>query len=259
MVAGPLVLPGRYTALLCLVDVKHCVVYNVPSDDRIFDAQNANSTRSEEVLQPLRLGIYGGTFDPIHFGHVAVARDVFSVFKLSRVIFVPARQSPMRGPPIASARDRLAMVRLALGGTGEFGVSSIDVDRPAPSFMIDTVQHFLDEHPSAEMFVIIGADALADISSWRKLDELMDLAQIIAVPRSGFSMCVPSQVEAELVNARYRVHLHSMPKIDISASHVRALCARQSSISACVPPAVAKYVAAHQLYVNDQRGCSTPK
>lgn len=246
-------------ALLRLVGVTHCVVYNVPSDVRIFDAQDSTSTSSDEVLQSLRLGIYGGTFDPIHFGHLAVARDVFSVFKLSRVIFVPARQSPMRNAPIASARDRLAMVRLALDGTGEFGVSSIDVDRPAPSFMIDTIQHFLDEYPSAEMFVIIGADALAEISSWRKLDELMDLAQIIAVPRPGFSMCVPSQVEAELANARYRVHLHSMPTIDISASHVRTLCARQSSINTCVPPAVAKYVAAHQLYVNDQVGRSNPK
>ena len=241
----------RYTALLRLVGVTHCVVYNVPSDVRIFDAQNATSTSSEEVLQPFRLGIYGGTFDPIHFGHLAVARDVFSVFKLSRVIFVPARQSPMRDPPIASARDRL--------GIDDFRVSSIDVDRPAPSFMIDTIQRFLDEHPSAEMFVIIGADALAEISSWRKLDELMDLAQIIAVPRPGFSMCVPSQVEAELANARYRVHLHSMPTIDISASHVRTLCARQSSISTCVPPAVAKYVAAHHLYVNDQLRRSNPK
>lgn len=234
------------------------MVCNVLSDVRIVDTRGSTSTSSEEVLGPLRLGIYGGTFDPIHFGHLAVARDVFSVFKLSRVVFVPARQSPMRGPPIASARHRLAMARLAVGGTSEFGVSSIDVDRPAPSFMIDTIQHFLDEYPSAEMFVIIGADALLEISSWRKLDELMDLAQIIAVPRPGFPMRVPSQVEAERGNARYPVHFHSMPVIDISASHVRTLCARQRFIDTYVPVAVTQYVAAHQLYVNDKVVRSNP-
>ena len=107
-----------------------------------------------------RIGVYGGTFDPVHRGHLAVARSVREAFDLNRILFIPARQSPLRAPPLASANDRLAMVRRAIDGIPGFEVSAIDIERPGPSYMIDTLQGLAAQRPAAELFLILGADAV---------------------------------------------------------------------------------------------------
>ncbi len=94
-----------------------------------------------------RLGVYGGTFDPVHYGHLAVARSVREAFDLSHMLFIPARQSPLRDPPLASAQDRLEMVRRVIDGIPGFEASAIDVDRPGPSYMIDTLRILASERP----------------------------------------------------------------------------------------------------------------
>ncbi|MDE2903995.1 MAG: nicotinate (nicotinamide) nucleotide adenylyltransferase, partial [Chloroflexota bacterium] len=132
-----------------------------------------------------RLGVYGGTFDPVHCGHLAVARSVREAYDLSRILFIPARQSPLRDPPQASARDRLAMVRRAIDGMPGFEASAIDIDRPGPSYMIDTLTRLAGQHPRADLFLILGADAVAELPAWREADRILAAAQIIAVPRPG--------------------------------------------------------------------------
>ncbi len=199
----------------------------------------------------VRLGVYGGTFDPVHRGHLAVAWSVRQAFDLSRVLFIPARQSPLRAPPLAPARDRLAMVRRAIEGQPAFEASAIDIERPGPSFMVDTLQGLAAQHPRAEFFLILGADAMAELPAWRGADRILAAAQIITVPRPGHSPEIPPQVRALHPRADQRIHLHAMPPVDIAASQIRAHRAQGRSIDALAPPAVAEYIKARRLYAAD--------
>lgn len=198
-----------------------------------------------------RLGVYGGTFDPVHCGHLAVARSVREAFDLDRILFIPARQSPLRAPPLASAQDRLAMVRRAIDGLPGFEVSAIDIERPGPSYMVDTLQGLASQRPAAEPFLILGADALDELPAWRQAGRILAAAQIITVPRPGHSTEMPRKVLTLHPNADRRIHLHRMPPVDISASRIRAQCARGRPVDAWVPRSVAEYIAAHDLYADD--------
>lgn len=195
-----------------------------------------------------RIGVYGGTFDPVHCGHLAVARSVREAFDLSRLLFIPARQSPLRAPPLATAHDRLAMVRRAIKGLPGFEASAIDIERPGPSFMIDTLRGLATRRPSAEFFLILGADAVGELPAWRAADRILMAAQIIAVPRSGHSVEIPPDILALHPKADRRIHVHRMPPVNIAASRIRAHCAGGRPIDAWVPQVVAEYIAARELY-----------
>ncbi len=197
-----------------------------------------------------RIGIYGGTFDPVHRGHLAVARSVREAYDLKRILFIPARQSPLRAAPLASAQDRVAMVRQAIDGLPDFEVSAIDIDRPGRSYMIDTLKRLAVRHPGAEFFLILGADAVAELPAWRKTDRILAAAQIIAVPRPRHSTEIPPEVLALHPRADRRIHVHRMPPVDIAASQIRAVLAEGGSVDAWVPPAVAAYIAARNLYTS---------
>ena len=197
-----------------------------------------------------RIGVYGGTFDPVHLGHLSVARSVREAFDLKRILFIPARQSPLRDPPLASARDRLAMVRQAIDGLPDFDVSAIDIERPGRSYMIDTLKRLAVQHPGAELFLILGADAVAELPAWREADRILAAAQIIAVPRPRHSTEIPPEVLALHPKAARRIHVHRMPPVDIAASRIRAFRAEGASVAAWVPPAVAAYIAARSLYTS---------
>lgn len=198
----------------------------------------------------LRLGVYGGTFDPVHCGHLAVARSVREAFDLGRVLFIPARQSPLRAPPLASATDRLAMVRRAIEDEPTFEASTIDIERPGPSYMVDTLQGLAARRAGAELFLILGADALRDLPAWRQADRILAAARIIAVPRPGHATEIPPEVLALHPNAARRIHLHRMPPVDIAASRIRRLCAQGRAIDRVAPQAVAAYIAARRLYAS---------
>ena len=197
-----------------------------------------------------RLGVYGGTFDPVHRGHLAVARSVRKSFDLDCVLFIPARQSPLRTPPLASPNDRLAMVCRAIEGEPGLEGSAIDVERPGPSYMVDTLMDLASQRPAAELFLILGADALDELPAWRQAGRILAAAQIIAVPRPGHSTEIARKVLALHPQADERIHLHRMPPVDISASRIRDLCARGQPVDAWVPRAVADYIAAHGLYAH---------
>ncbi|MCY3749321.1 MAG: nicotinate-nucleotide adenylyltransferase [Chloroflexi bacterium] len=195
-----------------------------------------------------RLGVYGGTFDPVHLGHLSVARSVREAYDLSRVLFIPARQSPLRDPPRASAPDRLAMIQRAIEGMPGFEASAIDIERPGPSYMVDTLRELTVRHPGADLFLVLGADALGELPAWREADGILAAAQIIAVPRPGHAAEIPPEVLALHPGADRRIHRHRMPPVDIAASRIRASRARGRSVDAWVPPAVAEYIAARRLY-----------
>ena len=142
------------------------------------------------------------------------------------------------------------MVRHAIAGKPGFEAAALDIERPGPSFMIETLQSLAIQYPQAEFFLILGADALAELPAWRHADRILAIAQIIAVPRPGHASEIPSAVLALHSNAHQRIHVHRMPPVDIAASRVRDYCASGHSVDAWVPRAVADYIASRGLYAD---------
>ncbi len=196
----------------------------------------------------MRVGIYGGTFDPVHFGHLAVASEVQDAFEFDLIRFVPALKSPLRAHPRANPGHRLRMCELAVEGRPEFEVSGVELDRAGPSYTVDTLRSMRRERPQDEFVVIVGSDTLRDLPAWREPDAILALAGIVAVVRPGGSHDVPAELRRKVAAAAARITLHHMPPVDISASVVRTLLAEGRPIDAYVPEAVRDYIARHGLY-----------
>jgi nicotinate-nucleotide adenylyltransferase len=183
--------------------------------------------------------VLGGSFDPVHHGHLIAAERAAEALGLDRVLFVPCASQPLKSHgPAASAEHRCAMLRLALGGHPNFLVETLEVERPAPSYTIDTLRELHRRGSGSRLVLILGADAAADLPRWRAADEVARLAEIAVLTRPG-----APEVSSALVR-----HLVATPAIEISASDIRARCLAGKSIRFLVPDAVADYIARHQLY-----------
>ena len=195
-----------------------------------------------------RIGVMGGTFDPIHLGHLRAAAAVADSLDLDRVIFVPAREPWHRGePPGASADDRFEMTRLAVVIDPRFAVSRVDLERPGPTFTIDTLADLQGANPldlassGDEWFFITGADALAGFMTWRDPLGILELAHLVGVTRPGHALQateLPTE-SCTLVEA---------PGLDISSTQVRERVREGADIADLVPRAVADYIAERGLY-----------
>jgi nicotinate-nucleotide adenylyltransferase len=191
-------------------------------------------------MKRLRLAVYGGTFDPIHCGHLLLARDALEQLKLDAVLFVPARQSPFKSrKPGATDAQRLAMLRLALKSEGKFWLSRCELDRPAPSFAIDTATEICEAFPRAELFWLVGADQLPDLHRWHRAKELEKLVSFALLPRAGDA---PRKIPAGVLS------LPHPRRIDISATEIRHRVKSHLPIDHLVPAPVAAYIARHRLY-----------
>ncbi len=196
---------------------------------------------------PERIGVLGGTFDPIHIGHLAAARAAIECARLDRVLFVPTGQPPHRAAAAASAEDRLEMTRLATAGEDRFGVSDVELRRSGPSFTSDTLRDLHELHPSAALFLILGWDAARHFRTWHEPDEVRRLATIVVVTRPGTGSPQPTELAAAgLDGAQVIVCVDRTP--DVSASSIRRDVMSGRSVDGKVPPAVQQYVAAHGLY-----------
>ncbi|HYT11831.1 MAG TPA: nicotinate-nucleotide adenylyltransferase [Candidatus Nitrosopolaris sp.] len=196
---------------------------------------------------PERIGVLGGTFDPIHIGHLAAARAAIECARLDRVLFVPTGQPPHRAAAAASAEDRLEMTRLATAGEDRFGVSDVELRRSGPSFTSDTLRDLHELHPSAALFLILGWDAARLFRTWHEPDEVRRLATIVVVTRPGTGSPQPTELAAAgLDGAQVIVCVDRTP--DVSASSIRRDVMSGRSVDGKVPPAVQQYVAAHGLY-----------
>lgn len=195
----------------------------------------------------MRIGVMGGTFDPIHLGHVQVAEQVFEALDLDQAIFVPAGQPWMKPQPEADAADRLAMVRAAIGSHPRFAASRVDLDRPGPTYAVDTLADLQRAHAAeypgqhASWFYIAGADALADFMRWRSPERILGMAQLVGVTRPGHRLDSSSVPGASLT-------LLQLDSMDVSSSTVRALVHQGASIRGLVDPLVEHYIAEHGLY-----------
>ncbi len=189
-----------------------------------------------------RLGVMGGTFDPVHHGHLVAASEVATEFGLDEVIFVPTGQPWQKSERVVSAAEhRYLMTVIATASNPRFTVSRVDIDRPGPTYTIDTLRDLNSERPGAEFFFITGADALAQILSWKDSDELFALAHFVGVTRPGHTLDgtgLPSN----------RVSLTEVPAMAISSTDCRVRVERGEPVWYLVPDGVVQYIAKHGLY-----------
>jgi nicotinate-nucleotide adenylyltransferase len=189
-----------------------------------------------------RLGVMGGTFDPPHLGHLVCASEVAYALALDEVVFVPTgRPWQKEGRPMSPAEDRWEMTRLATEGDPRFTTSRSEIDRPGQTFTLDTLRELAA--PDVELFFVTGADALAQVLTWREPETLFGLATFVGATRPGYSV----DTNAFPPGA---VTLVDTPALDISASDCRSRVARGAPISYLVPKPVADYVAARGLYAH---------
>lgn len=196
-----------------------------------------------------RIGILGGTFDPIHHGHLIAATDVAAALDLDEVLLVPAGQPWQKsGRNVSAAQHRVAMTTLAVAGDAGFRVSRVDVDRQGDSYTVDTLRELRREWPDAELLFIIGADTVAKLPTWHRWQELFDDATFVVVNRPGYSLDeVPPPVEP-YVDAGDIVVVEVSP-VDMSSTEIRARVAQGRGARYFVPAAVADYIHEHKLYL----------
>jgi nicotinate-nucleotide adenylyltransferase len=206
-----------------------------------------------DTAAPVRLGIFGGTFDPIHLAHLIVAQEVAAQLALDRVIFIPTGSPPHKqGQPITPGRQRLAMVEHAIAGNPRFAVSAMEIARSGPSFTVDTLAELRAECGAAACLVLIlGGDMVYDIVRWRDPAGIVGLVtHIAAVQRPGFAFTATdlAQLEAQVPGLGAAIVSVDVPQIAISASMIRARLARDLPITYLVPEAVVAYIQSEGLY-----------
>ena len=194
----------------------------------------------------MRLAIFGGSFDPPHVGHLLVADDAFVQLGLDRLVFIPTGAQPLkvdRGGAAASAAHRLAMTRLLIEGDARFEVSTIEIERAGLSFTVDTLTDFAARYPSAERFLLLGADVLATFAQWRDPERILQLARPVILERAGDP---PTRLPEGMDGASLR-RLASR-RIDVSSTEIRERARAGKPIRGFVTDAVAAYIARHGLY-----------
>jgi nicotinate-nucleotide adenylyltransferase len=195
-----------------------------------------------------RIGIIGGSFDPIHVAHLIVAEAVREALQLDMVLFVPVGEQPLkRDKPAAPAEHRVAMVQLAITDNPCFAVSRVDVDRPGPSYTVDTLEFLRREWPNAELWFIVGSDSLTTLPRWRSPARILELARLAAVRRPGTEVGLATLRQA-LPQLDSRLDWVEAPLIDISATDLRRCVSEGRSIRYRVTEAVREYIEAHGLY-----------
>jgi nicotinate-nucleotide adenylyltransferase len=200
----------------------------------------------------MRVALFGGTFDPIHRGHLAIAKAAADAFSLDEVLFAPAGRQPLKpeGTPTGFA-DRVAMVALACEVDARFEVSEVDAPHSdgTPNYTVDTVDALRLETPDATLFVLVGADSFLGIRRWRESERLLALAEWIVVSRPGFSLLDLSELRLSAAELE-RVHLLNSVQEDVSATELRRRLMRGEVCDELLPAAVCGYIWGHGLYAS---------
>jgi nicotinate-nucleotide adenylyltransferase len=202
---------------------------------------------SKEVSSPGRIGIFGGTFDPVHNAHLEIARTALHAMKLDLVYFVVAARPPHKQTIThASPEDRLEMVRAAVKDDAQLEASDVELVREGYSYTVDTIAEFAKRHPGAELFLIIGYDSLLDLPRWRRPDDIIECCQLLVVPRPQMTQQPAPQLEG---------HFKILPfkESEISSTEIRKMIAAGDSIGGLVPPAVEDIIRRKGIYRN--AGC----
>ncbi|GAC1450425.1 MAG: nicotinate-nucleotide adenylyltransferase [Pseudarthrobacter sp.] len=191
----------------------------------------------------LRLGVMGGTFDPIHHGHLVAASEVAAKFGLDEVVFVPTGQPWQKShQQVSTPEHRYLMTVIATASNPRFTVSRVDIDRAGPTYTIDTLRDLRTQRPEADLFFITGADALAQILSWKAIDELWSLAHFVGVTRPGHVLDGMGRKDVSLLE---------VPAMAISSTDCRSRVAANNPVWYLVPDGVVQYIAKYGLYAED--------
>ncbi len=212
----------------------------------------------------LRIGLFGGTFNPIHFGHLRSAEEVRETFALDRVYFVPAAHPPHKGgSDLAPATHRLRMVELAVADNPCFSASTVELERPGMSYSVDTIRHFLAAFRPASLLFIVGIDAFRELATWKDYAFIPTLCDLLVTSRPGVPTPLPDQLLPVALKTLFwydpatNVHrhtsghsliLHEIAGLDIAASTIRGKVRQGKSVRYLVPPAVEAYINHHALY-----------
>lgn len=200
----------------------------------------------------MRLGIFGGTFDPVHYGHLLLAESCREALELDLVWFLPAAVSPLKtGAPPATAQARLEMLQLAIAGHDRFTINRRELDRGGISYTADTLAEIRAEDPTRQLFFLLGSDTLASFPAWREPERVCDLATLVCVDRpnrAAFDIRHISGVLRSDQVERIQSARVLMPGVDISSSDIRHRIAEGKSIRYLVPRSVEIYIAEHRLY-----------
>ena len=189
----------------------------------------------------MRIGVLGGSFDPVHHGHLIAARSLGEGLELDRVLLIPAGQQPFKQEGHgAAAADRARMAELAVAGEAGIEVDRIEVERVGPSYTVDTLAAFHGRWPGAELTLLIGADAAAEFPAWRSADRIRELTKVVVFTRAGSAPPAIGLPVAEI------------PAVEISSTDIRARVRAGQSIRYLVPESVAQYIAANRLYRDDK-------
>ncbi len=198
----------------------------------------------------MKIGVLGGTFDPIHSAHLAVAEAVKAELGLAEVIFVPAGQPCLKADNCVSAvGHRVQMVRLAIAGKPDFRMSTMEIDRHGPTYTVDTMAELRGQIGAKdELYFILGWDNLAELARWRKPARLIRLCYLVAVPRPRYPLPDLKRLAKDIPGLSPRVIILDKPEVDISATEIRERVAQGKPINDLVPHAVAEYIKRHRLY-----------
>jgi len=199
-----------------------------------------------------RIGIFGGTFNPPHIGHLILAETAADALQLDTVYFVPAAAPPHKvGIPRAAVEHRVEMVKQAIVDNPRFELSRVDVDRPGPHYAVEMVHIFHDSHPNAELFFLMGSDSLRDLLSWHRPHDIVSACKIVVLNRpvnppdmKSLSAAIPSLKE-QLISI-------PSPEIEISSTNIVARLRQGQSVRYRLQPTILKYIHEHQLYEHDQ-------
>ena len=189
----------------------------------------------------MRIGIFGGSFDPVHIGHISLALECWHELALDKVLLVPANISPFKFCKIASSpSDRLNMLRLAISNDGRFGISTVELDRGGVSYTVDTLVELKKEYGSkAEFFLLMGADSAGGVSSWKDFERIKEMASLVAVSRVSFK-------KNKFIDANFK--FVEMPLMNISSTMIRDRVATKRPVEGFVSPLVAGYIRNKGLY-----------
>jgi nicotinate-nucleotide adenylyltransferase len=191
----------------------------------------------------VRIGVFGGTFDPPHVGHLLMATDAREALKLDRLIFVPAGAQPFKigTPPVASGQDRLEMVRLAVADDANYVVDDAEIKRKGLSFTVDTLEHLSERNPAAQLFLLLGEDVLAGFEQWRNPARIRELATLAVVRRADASGSRVDPIAPGVLTVSTR-------RVDVSSTEVRERRRAGKSIKGLVPESVERFIDVRGLY-----------
>lgn len=198
----------------------------------------------------MRIGVYGGTFDPVHLGHLILAETCREQARLDRVIFIPAGLPPHKQDrEFSPGNARAEMLEFAIAGHAEFSVDRSEIKRSGPSYTVETLRSLRQDHPNDELFLLMGADSLAEFPLWKEPREIATLASLIVVNRGSQSPPDLAGLIPHLgASAVARIQLVTMPGIDISSSDLRRRAQQGQSLRYLIPRAVERYIIDHHLY-----------